>query len=248
MSHPKSPIIIICVFGCATNPKYKQQILKIKETWYKHALAKQIDVIFFLGEEDTDLHGPEYIYLKGVGNDYESASMKQNFGIQYIHDQMIREDKHYDYIHVCGTDTFINIDVLQTVVGRYDSTENLAIGGHGDYRQIDDGPSTYFLDGGPGFSLSKPAVQLIYPYLENMFDVWRQKCIEQHLPSNFIPACDLSISYYLQTITKTKIISEDQHFFQCNYRGVGQVDFHKIAACHNMSLDDFDEYNKLVEK
>ena len=43
--------IIIAVFGCDTKDKYKQQILKIEETWGDTAKKNNILVLFFLGEE-----------------------------------------------------------------------------------------------------------------------------------------------------------------------------------------------------
>jgi hypothetical protein len=37
--------LVICVFGCATIPEYKNEILKIDETWGNR--AQQKGVIFF---------------------------------------------------------------------------------------------------------------------------------------------------------------------------------------------------------
>ena len=42
--------IIFCIFGCDTIPKYKNEILKINETWGKIALQYNIKLLYFLGE------------------------------------------------------------------------------------------------------------------------------------------------------------------------------------------------------
>ena len=98
--------IIIAVFGCDTIDKYKQQILKIEETWGATAKKNNILVLFFLGEEKI-LSGYQYIHLPGIKNDYLSASYKQNLGVKYIHDNF-----EYKYILFCGSDTFLCIHNL----------------------------------------------------------------------------------------------------------------------------------------
>lgn len=236
--------VIICVFACATIPKYREQILKIKETWYKRALEKNMLVLFFLGEEEVpDLVGSEYIYLKGVSNDYSSASIKQNLGIKWIIDSY-----SFDYIHVCGTDTFLVIDNLEKLVRKYEPTRNISIGGHGCHRTID-GKSTYFHSGGPGFLLSRSCSKLLYPHLENMYENWREKCSLQN-NGHLIDACDVAMGYYLGGLLDTEMIKEDACFFHCTYYGypchMGQVDDTKIVACHLMSLMDFDNFQGIL--
>ena len=283
--------VIICVFACATVPKYKDQILKIKETWYKRALEKNMLVLFFLGEEPVpDMVGDEYVYLKGVANDYMSAGSKQNLGIKYIVERS--NEYHYDYIHVCGSDTFVWIDHLDTYckhireiappnesIGGSEavanasnigettkesrmSFENIAIGGSGDYRMIDPGVQTYFMSGGPGFLLSNTCSQMLYPYLDDMIDMWIEKCKEIQCEW-LIVACDVGISYYLQTITQTKIIQCNEQFvhFGCGTipyyfddlvrdicsqpNGVGEICC-AMVACHPVTLSEFDRLHDLV--
>ena len=220
--------------------------MKIRETWYKRALERNMLVLFFLGEEPTDLVGPEFVYLPGVGNDYASATHKQNLGIKYIVDNY-----SFDFVHICGGDTFLVIDNMVQLLENYDPAENVAIGGHGCYRPIDEGERTYFLSGGPGFLLSRMCCQLLYGYLEGMFADWHQKCIEQGHHPDFITAADLSISYYLQKKIQTRMAKEDDKFFHCTYYGhpchPGQVDDTKIVACHLMSLADFDAYQGILQ-
>jgi hypothetical protein len=127
--------IAVCVFGCITSPKYCLQVLKIQETWGKRAEEKhEVPVYYFLGEERMPgLDHPELwrpstrlVYLPGVGNDYQSASFKQNLGIKYILDH----HPEVEFVFVCGTDTFLNIDALLRLVSYMNPDEKLYIGGH----------------------------------------------------------------------------------------------------------------------
>ena len=99
--------IIFCIFGCDTIPKYKNEILKINETWGKIALQYNIKLLYFLGEEKTELIVEQYVHLPNILNDHFSASDKKNLGLKYISD-------NYDtkLFFICGTDTYVNIKKL----------------------------------------------------------------------------------------------------------------------------------------
>lgn len=230
--------IIFCVFGCATIQKYKNEIQKINETWGLKANLNN-KVLFFLGEEKTELVGEEYIYLNGVYNDYMSASYKQNLGLKYIYE-------HYDcnFIYICGTDTFINIEVLQKYLENkfFPKDDNFCIGGDGDIRNIIQQPY-YFHSGGPGMILSYKALSEIYPQLENMVSNWNNIVSKEKKTRKLICACDVAICYYLKQIGCV-FIKEDSLFFNCN----NDLGFPcsglktKFIACHNISLSDFDNF------
>ena len=130
--------IAICVFGCITVPQYCLQISKIQETWGRRCEEQyQIPVYFFLGEEKvigldypgTFRYPHRLIYMPGILNDYLSASYKQNLGIKYIMDN----NPDIDFVYVCGTDTYLNIDALVKFLAFFDSTQRLCIGGHSNY-------------------------------------------------------------------------------------------------------------------
>ena len=95
--------IIFCIYGCDTIQKYKDEIIKIQETWASNISHK---VLFFLGE-DGPLIGEDYIHLENVGNDYLSAADKQNLGIKHIY-----ENYDFKYMFICGTDTYVLVDNL----------------------------------------------------------------------------------------------------------------------------------------
>jgi hypothetical protein len=116
-------LLSICVYACDKLPKYKSQIKDIQDTWGKVAKQYHIPVLYFLGEEKTDLSGGEFINLKGVKDDYESASHKQNLGLAYIHDHVPSQ-----FVIAVGTDTYeINRNLVLSGGGRADSVPNLEI-------------------------------------------------------------------------------------------------------------------------
>ena len=82
----KSDDIIIGIFACPTIIKYKNEIDIINESWGKTCDEYNIKYFFFMGEERTKLEGDKYIFLKGIKNDYASASDKHWLGYKYIYD------------------------------------------------------------------------------------------------------------------------------------------------------------------
>ena len=243
--------LALCIFACATIPKYKDQILKMNETWIKDAKNNNVRFFYFLGEEETDLQGPEYIYLPTISNDYHSASYKQNLGLKYICDNY-----NADFVFCCGTDTFVNIPKMLTLIKEYNPTDKLYIGGHGSKPLIHE----YYHSGGAGFILSNGALCVMYPYFEKMVETWAVVCKQyENYPGigkeNFYNACDVCIAYYLSKLG-CKTITRDEHFFGCNYKGQYQYQPHlaigiccgqnivmeNIVSCHLMSLQDFDDF------
>jgi hypothetical protein len=247
--------LAICVFGCATVPHYKNEILKIEETWGKRAAEKNVKVLYFLGEEKTDLlDDSKYIYLKNVANDYLSAADKQNLGLKYIYDNYDAE-----FIFCCGTDTYINIDNILLYVADFDSNNPLYIGGHGDFRTLD--KPYYFHCGGAGFIITRACLNYIYSALQNIKEDWIKMCTDTRF-NYLIPACDVALSYYLQNIIgdKLQIIENKQQFFGCNYRGIVHhkgtgyflccnniIQLKTLISCHCMTSVDFDEFTKILE-
>ena len=228
--------LIICIYACDTIPKYREQILKINETYGK-MLTDNIKLVYFLGEE-IELIGDNYIHLPGVKNDYRSSFYKQNLGLKYIHDNF-----DFKFVICCGSDTYLNIPKLMNFIKQFDSTQNYYIGGHGCNRMVL-GNNYYFHSGGPGFILSKECLKNIYPYLYSMIGEWES--INPEL--NY--ACDVAISYFLQIKVNRLEIVKNSNFHHCNHHGspccVGKVVFQNIISCHNMSPSDFDEMNSEI--
>lgn len=236
--------IIFCVFGCPTIDKYKKEILKINETWGEVVSKINSKLLFILGEEQTDLIGENYVYLKDVKNDYMSASYKQNLGIKYIHDNY-----SYNYLFVCGTDTYVNVYKLFEFLKVYNYNENLYIGGHGCNKMINN--KNYYFHSGAGFLLSYGIVNNIYNMLENMTDEWIKICKTYNV--NYLSvACDVCIAYYVQEKIKNLKIICNNNFFGCNYIGEpscckNKIILKDIIICHRMTLNDFDAYTKILK-
>lgn len=233
--------LLICVFGCASIPKYRQQIEKIKTTWYRD--DSKVKTLFFLSDQCV-LDGDCFIGLD-VMDDYNSVNQKQYGGIHYMH-------KHYDYkfILVCGTDTFIVIERLLSYLYTLDYTKELYIGGHGDYRMFGN-LNLYYHSGGPGFLLSKPCVTRLFHLLPNAHNEWYFFCSHYNRLDLYF-ASDVSISYFVKYYTNSEIIKNNS-FYHCNHKGIpchmGEIDINTILCCHNMSLTDMDEmYSLIVRK
>jgi Fringe-like len=257
----------ICVFACTTVEKYRQQIIKIMETWGKDAP----EVLFFVGDQ------PDYepasclkeykniIHLPGVGDDYNSAGMKQNLGLKYIY-----EKENPDFVFVCGTDTFLRIDALRRFLSFFDSTKEICIGGHQDTRVIGKEELEFFY-GGAGFVLTNATLAKLYPFLQTMYMDWTNLCTDSNA-EDLIPACDCCIAWYVKKL-EIKRLAFKYRFYECNHRGkidltdyiMSHLDLYKkhginlneidwfydccsdinqrnIISCHNMKPEDMDEF------
>ena len=79
------------------------------------------------------------------------------------------------------------------------------------------------------------------------------KHIKGEITHDLIPACDLSLCYYL-SMHGCDLIAEDDLFSHSNHIGKpcheGYFEFRdnrNIISCHNMSLSDFDDYTKILQ-
>jgi len=231
--------LIICIYACDKVPRYKDQILKILETWGSER-SDRVKILFFLGEEQSEDWGDDFIHLPGVRDDYISASYKQFLGIKYIHDHY----PMYRFLLCIGTDAFPVIDRLLDFLKDLDANKSLYIGGHGCHRRINDiYPRLYYHSGGPGFLLSRAAVDRLYPILDTAVEVWTSICERNHLDLAY--ACDVAISYFVHQDGGIQIVRHDG-FFHCNHHGLPchahQIDKNNIFSCHSMSLEDVQDF------
>lgn len=244
----KKSKVVFCIFGCATIEKYKNEILKINDTWGKRAEEKGLNILYFLGEELTNLVDEKYVYLPNVLNDYSSASYKQNLGLKYIY-----ENYNPDFVFVCGTETYVNVDKLLTDLENFDKNKNLFIGGHGDYRMIGN-DNTYF-HSGAGFVLTNCALKNIYSDLYNLHEKWINIC-NLNSVNWLLPACDVELAYFLQQ--KNTEIIESKKYYSCNHKGLAynntfeccskKIKIDEIICCHNITLHDFDEFTIILKE
>lgn len=224
--------IAFCIFACATQARYKEELLGILHTWGERAAKLGHIIYYFLGEEQTEFKGDQFIYLPGVSNDYASASHKQNRGLKMIYEKHRDE---YDFVYVCGTDTYVNIENLIALMEKYDTNDPFILGGDGGYRTIAD-KEVYFNSGGPGTVLSRRSMELLYPLFENMFERWRDLCNTNNI--NLVAACDVATAYYGAELGIYPI-KEDTKFFHCNFRE-SKVDINNVVATHFVRIEDFE--------
>ena len=256
--------LVVCVYACATVEKYRDQIRSIRKTWGKlcnmrtnqENISPQVNAIvcgkvkllFFMGEEKTtdEFAGDEFVYLPGVKNDYLSASYKQYLGLKHVY-----ENYGFDFVVCCGTDTYLNIPKLVNHLGVYSPKEASYIGGHGCVRTLYNVDYKYH-SGGPGFVLSYECMKQLYPFLSGkLVTDWLRICYTNN-KNDLYGACDVSISYYLQTLNiRPRVITFDGlQFTHCNYMGfpchVGETDITELMSCHLMSAIDFELYTEIL--
>ncbi len=265
--------IIFCVFACDTIEQYRNEILKVKETWGKDPKAlkspleptvkepkptekdqsESYKVLFFLGETGPFI-GEDYIHLENVDNDYMSASYKQYGGLEYIYNNY-----DFNYIFICGTDTYVCVErLIEYINSNPQITPNkpLVFGGHGDTRNICK-ESVYFFSGGAGIVLTKKTMEIIYPELKTMHEEWLWICGENGYIT-YAPACDLALCYFLKR-NQIVFMNVANRFFNCNYMGCYNnrgtyisccesiINHKTIVSCHNMTLVDFDAFTAILQ-
>ncbi len=235
----KIPMAIV-IFGCATIPKYKQEILTIQETWGLDAKRAGIPYYFILGEEPTDLQCPEFIYLTGVDNTYESAKYKQFLG----HLEICKRHNP-DIVFICGTDTFVNIPKLIQASQTFNPEVPYLIGNDGFHKQF--GPlDADFLSGGGGLLTTRAANRLLIPYCLAVCQSWTDACTI--FRSDLSAASDVILSFlahYLK-ISFVQVYS----FYHVSWKSVdavqGPIRIKDITTCHMMSRQDCLEFYEVL--
>ena len=151
-----------------------------------------------------------------------------------------------------GTDTYVNIKKLDIFLKQFDYNENLYIGGHGDKRNLGI-TEVFFHSGGPGFIITNNCLEKIYSKLQNFVCEWIKICNENDI-NRLIPACDVGIAYLvnLEEISSKTIDCGELLFTYCNFRGnpchPNKINVANLIACHNMSLNDFDEFTAILKE
>lgn len=231
--------MIILIYASIIQPKYKEQVEICLSTWVPVADKHGIKCIFVLGEEKTDYNDPHFLYLPGVANDYMSASFKQYLGLKYI-----SENYNFDFIFVCGTDTYPNITKLYALLNTFDKNIPMYIGGHGEHIMINQ-KLYYFHSGGAGFILTSKANEILYPYYQNVNQWWIKWC-----SWDIVNACDVSMAVLCQLLEIYSVNNEGFH--ACNHKNFKcprphlNKNIENIISCHYMSPEDMFEFGKLI--
>lgn len=239
-SAPKVPLIIL-VFACATIPRYRKEIETIQETWGTDAKAAEIPVFYFLGEEETDLQGSQYIYLKGVKNDYRSADVKQFLGYLVLCTQL-----NPDTIFCIGSDTFINIPKLKLLASYFNPEKPILVGNDGFTKQFGTIVAD-FLSGGGGLLTTRETHRRILPYCFSAVDMWDHHA---KIFRSKESGADIILSFLCHLCEVQFIQCKNIH--HCNYKSndpiQGPLKPSEIVTCHNMSPNDFFEFHSLLKE
>ena len=239
--------LVICCLSCDTIPKYQNQILSIKKTYEKTAselFPNEVKILFFLGEEVV-FENDNFIHLKGVKNDYLSASYKQYYGLKYIY-----ENYDTEFILIIDTDTYINIPKILKLLSNFDYNKSLMIGGYNDMRIVNFNWVQFF-DGGCGIFISKEFLKVIYPMIKDVdkfMENWIYICsLNKNI--DLKNACDVSIACLAKDINADFIqvsgINNIQHF-KSDFEVIKKTN--PVFTCGNLSLEQFDEYTELLKE
>ena len=237
--------LAVCVLACASVEKYVDQIRAIQKTWGKEAQGLGVRVLLFSGEArgPADLYGSdggELVHLPGVMDDYESASVKQWRGLEYIH---LHIDA--DFVFVCGSDTYMLPANMLEFLQAHDPSAASYIGGHGCHRSVN-GQRVYFHSGGGGFILSRAALGVLSPRLVEAHGAFKAALLSDE--SFLFTACDVAMGWFavLDNLTTVKI---DDRFYHCNHLGLPchsalPPDPRTMLTCHLMNPSDMYEFSR----
>jgi len=234
--------MVFCIYACATLDRYRKQIVMIQQTWGKRAEELGAKVLYFLGEQQTELEGPQYIYLKGIKNDFESMSHKKIKGLQYIH-----ENYDTDYVFISGADLFVNIDVLFSEVSLYNPENAFYMGSGYDenlYRRF--GQTHYqYHNGGTGVVISNRVLQTIQPYLDDMYSIW--KSINKKYKQSLHNARDIMIGYFISKYIPSASYITNSLFTQKEYGANNNTIPDRFVSYYPMIIGEYIPYYERIK-
>ena len=248
--------LIIVIFACDTIEKYRLQILKIEDTWAKDVYSRpNIKLLFFLGEEVV-LIKDNYIHLKGVRNDYLSASYKQWYGLKYAYE-------NYDakFVITAGTDTFFNIPKLMSILPYFNHEHDNIIGSINiSFNKYEPknwvkvkSKKFHFIGGGEGIILTSSSLNKLYPIfcdvnklMEDWFNICRSGTSNKIIPTIGKATCDVALTYFHLLYCNPKGLILDKKYMVDTHSNI--VDDNKFISIHPVNLTNFDKYYETLIK
>jgi hypothetical protein len=219
--------IIICVVVLENNIN---KIHAIQNTWLKFYFSNIkyyfiIDSIINIGKNEN------YIYINNLKNDTHFSIFR------YFN------DFEYDFILITYMNSFVNVPNLLKLINNLELNEDYYIGGHGDYRTINN-IKFYFHSYTPGILLSKITTNSLLD--ENLMKNYNEICTNKDL----INLSGVAIAYYVN-IFNIKLIIND-NFYYCNWRGhpchTYDNNIDNLICCSNMEINDMLNYYKTLEE
>lgn len=220
--------IIICI---VVSENDITKIESIQNTWLQHVIQNNIKYYFFVDDKYKNIKLDNLVYINNLEND--------------THFNIIRyfDSTDYDFILINYLDSFLNVKNLLSFLKTVDSKEQLYIGGHGDYRNVN---NTKFLFHSftPGIILTKPATKLLLD--SNLMTNYNKYCYNNDLKN----ISGVAIGYYVYLFNIKTIINNNFHF--CNWKGTpchsNNIIANNIICCFNMDTNEMKNYFNFLNK
>ena len=220
----------ICIIVTENNIN---KLKAIENTWLKN-ITENFKYFFFIDKSLITLfdikESENYIYINNLNYDSHFSI------IRYLN------NFEYDFIMITYLNSYINIVNLQKLINTLDKNDEFYIGGHGDYRTVNN-IKFYFHSYMPGIILSKNTC--------NSF-------LDLQLMENYSIVCTndlknlsgIAIAYYVNLFNIKCIINDN--FYYCNWKGnpchVYNNNIDDLICCSNMEINDMISfYNMLNE-
>lgn len=174
--------ISIGVFTCEA---FKSNCYTLKNTFLKHFKH----YLFFGSKEDLSM--PCYTHEKVEGDDYNSATSKHFLCLK----KQFETHNNCDWFYIGGVDIFVHPENAKNLLKTYNSNIPYYLGGHQDYRVIEN-EKICFCSGGPGIFLSKKLLEMMYPHLESYIERWKDS--KFHSKHVTYAGCDVATAYFIK--------------------------------------------------
>jgi len=173
--------------GIMTSYKLKERYNACKDVW-----CKDFENVYFFG---GDIYDPNLIRLDNVGEDYDSAFLKQQLGLK----KMYEYDPNMDWYCFLGCDNILfknRIDKLND----FDTNKDYIIGQCYNRFETINGININLIAGGGGIFISNSLMKKIYPFIDEFNEHWRNLNLITETTSNNIsyPHGDVAIVYMVK--------------------------------------------------
>lgn len=156
--------------GIITSAILKHRYMACKNTW-----INDFSNVFLFGGDRED---ENLIKIKGSGDRYSSAFLKQQLGLKY----MFEKNNNYDWYLICGCDTVLFRDRILKSLSVYDRNSDIILSEiYGRNCQINELGFKLFA-GGAGFFISNSLMAKLYSIIDDFNAHWNDLYINGYFP------------------------------------------------------------------